>query len=84
MCRDEGALRRPLVRVGVTGRPARVARHRWLGDKRTMVVHDLDAARPACAVDDLVASDRFATFGPDSAAEARNRGYHPCRHCRGI
>lgn len=65
------------------GRPARFRRHRWLGDKRTMVVHDLDAAAPACRIDDLVASGRFASFGPDSEAEARNRGYSPCRHCRG-
>lgn len=116
---DEGALRRPLVRVpaavaetdrahppryrvwpasasgirmllpdkalrlGVTApRPARFGRIRWLGDKRTMVVHDLDAAIGDCRVDELVGSGRFASFGPDSAAEARNRGYRPCRWCR--
>jgi hypothetical protein len=68
----------------VTARPARFAGVRWLGDKRTMVVHDLDAARPACAVEDLAASLGAATFGPDSLAEARNRGYRPCRRCRVI
>ena len=47
-----------------------------------MVVHDLDAAAAACGLDDLLASERFASFGPDDVAEARNRGYRPCRHCR--
>lgn len=63
-------------------RPARFRHHRWLGDKRTMVVHDLDAAGDACDLDDLLASERFASFGPDTASEARNRGYRPCRLCR--
>ena len=67
--------------VSAADRPARFRRHRWLGDKRTMVVHDLDRAA-ACGIDDLLASQRFATFGPDSAAEARNRGYRECRRCR--
>lgn len=62
-------------------RPARFRHSRWLGDKRAMVVHDLDAARPACGLDDLLASARFATFGPDSLPEARNRGYRPCPRC---
>ncbi|HET7487468.1 MAG TPA: hypothetical protein VFJ85_06020 [Acidimicrobiales bacterium] len=73
-------LRHPLVRAMT--RPARFERHRWVGDKRSMVVHDLDGAQPGCAVDELVASGRFATFGPDTAAEAANRGYGQCRHCR--
>lgn len=64
-------------------RPPRFQRHRWLGDKRTMVVHDLDAGVDGCKIDDLVASQRVASFGPDSLAEARNRGFRPCRHCRG-
>ena len=67
--------------TSVAGRPARFRRHRWLGDKRSMVVHDLDAAVPACAVEDLLAAERFASFGPDSLAEARNRGYRPCPRC---
>ena len=63
-------------------RPARFRHHRWLGDKRTMVVHDLDAAGDSCRVDELLASERFASFGPDSVSEARNRGYRPCPYCR--
>ena len=65
----------------MTPRPPRFAAVRWLGDKRTMRVHDLDVTVESCGLDDLLASERFATFGPDSPVEARNRGYRRCRHC---
>lgn len=64
-------------------RPTRFESHRYLGDKRSMVVHDLDAAVDACAVDELMASEEFYAFGPDTLPEARNRGYRACRHCIG-
>jgi len=64
-------------------RPIRFEEHRWLGDKRTQVVHDLDHAQPACGIDELLASEQFAAFGPDLLAEARNRGYRPDPHCVG-
>ena len=64
-------------------RPVRFEHFRWLGDKRRMTVHDLDATVDACAIDDLMESEQFAAFGPDRLAEARNRGYHACRHCVG-
>ncbi|MGH8972631.1 MAG: hypothetical protein ACRD0C_05445 [Acidimicrobiia bacterium] len=62
-------------------RPTRFEHHRYVGDKRSRVVHDLDQATEACAIDELVASERFAAFGPDTVPEAANRGYRPCRHC---
>ena len=62
-------------------RPTRFEDHRWLGDKRTQRVHDLDNATHACAIDELMASEQFAAFGPDTLPEARNRGYRACRHC---
>jgi len=62
-------------------RPARFRRHRWLGDKRSLRVHDLDNSATACRLGELLGSEEFATFGPDLMAEARNRGYRPCRHC---
>ena len=62
-------------------RPTRFENNRYLGDKRKQVVYDLDlaAADPevATAIDELLASERFAAFGPDTLAEARNRGYRP-------
>jgi hypothetical protein len=68
------------------GRPTRFENNRYLGDKRTQVVYDLDLADSepavAAAIDDLLASERFAAFGPDTLAEARNRGYRPHRSIR--
>ena len=62
-------------------RPRNFEEHRWLGDKRNQRVHDLDNPTDACGLDDLLASEQFAAFGPDSLPEARNRGYHRCHHC---
>lgn len=56
-------------------RPARFEHQRWLGDKRTQVVYDLDAVVDESVIEELLASEQFATFGPDTLAEARNRGY---------
>lgn len=57
-------------------RPIRFEHHRWLGDKRTQVVYDVDAA-PQEAIDDIVAAEAGQAFGPDTLVEARNRGYKP-------
>lgn len=62
-------------------RPRPFQDHRYVGDKRTQRVHDLDNATDACGIDALMASGQFASFGPDTLAEARNRGYRPCPHC---
>ncbi|HET8931476.1 MAG TPA: hypothetical protein VFN21_12525 [Acidimicrobiales bacterium] len=58
-------------------RPTRFEEFRWLGDKRTQIVHDLDNCE-AEVVDELMESGQFAAFGPDTVDEARNRGYRPC------
>jgi hypothetical protein len=67
-------------------RPTRFEHNRYLGDKRTQVVYDLDLAGSdpgvAAAVEELLESERFAAFGPDTLAEARNRGYRPDRSIR--
>lgn len=65
---------------GVT-RPTRFESHQFLGDKRTQIVHDLDAVTDACGIDELMASEKFAAFGPDTLPEARNRGYESCPYC---
>ncbi|MDQ6614094.1 MAG: hypothetical protein M3083_04950 [Actinomycetota bacterium] len=62
-------------------RPTRFEHHRWLGDKRTQRVHDLDHTVPECHLEELLASGQFAAFGPDLLAEARNRGYRPHPPC---
>lgn len=57
-------------------RPTRFEHSRYLGDKRTQIVYDLDdAATPKHVIDDIVATGNGATFGPDNLAEARNRNY---------
>lgn len=62
-------------------RPTRFEHNRYVGDKRTRAVHDLDATTAACAIDELMASEQFASFGPDCLPEARNRGYQPHPAC---
>lgn len=64
-------------------RPTRFEHNQYVGDKRTRLVHDLDASTDDCRIDDLLASEQFAAFGPDSLAEARNRGYRPHPPCTG-
>lgn len=64
-------------------RPRNYEHHRWVGDKRNRRVHDLDAAADACGIGELMASERFAGFGPDTLTEAANRGYRACPHCAG-
>jgi hypothetical protein len=64
-------------------RPRAFEDFRYLGDKRRQVVYDLDLADSdpavAAAIEELVASEQFAAFAPDTLAEARNRGYHAHR-----
>jgi hypothetical protein len=55
--------------------------HRFVGDKRSMIFHDLSAERDECRIDDIVEHESIALFGPDEAAEARNRGYKQCGYC---
>ncbi len=56
-------------------RPSRFAHTRFLGDKRTQLVYDLDEWSDAAVIDEIVASEVGACFGPDTLPEARNRGY---------
>jgi hypothetical protein len=67
-------------------RPARFEHQRFLGDKRRLVVHDLDLygrdPEVTAAVDEVIAAETFLAFGPDTLAEARNRGYRPDRALR--
>jgi hypothetical protein len=56
--------------------PSRFEHHRFVGDKRNQVVYDVDDADlDQAVIDDLMASEQFTCFGPDTLAEARNRGY---------
>jgi hypothetical protein len=58
-------------------RPVRFEHHRYLGDKRTQVVYDIDALSESEAprIEELLEAETFLCFGPDTLAEAANRGY---------
>jgi hypothetical protein len=62
-------------------RPTRFEHTRFLGDKRTQVVHDLDVCDEPEVIEELMAAEAFLSFGPDTLAEARNRGYRLCKRC---
>ena len=67
-------------------KPTKFEHNRFVGDKRILVVYDLDQYGTdedvTAAVDELMASERFLAFGPDTLAEARNRGYRPSKELR--
>ncbi|MEM9133677.1 MAG: hypothetical protein AAF962_15365 [Actinomycetota bacterium] len=60
-------------------RPGKFEHFRWVGDKRTQVVYDVDALLEADAeiIDELMDAGTYLCFAPDTLAEARNRGYRP-------
>jgi hypothetical protein len=64
-------------------RPVRFEHYRYVGDKRSLIVYDLDLYgvddEVTAAVDGLLESERFLAISPQTLAEARNRGYRPHR-----
>jgi len=67
-------------------RPVHFEHYRYLGDKRTQVVYDLDLygvdPTVTAEVDGVLAAETFAAISPQTLAEARNRCYHPHRSIR--
>lgn len=63
----------------------RFAHHRFVGIRSTMTVYDCDDPAQFAAIEALLADGAVerrlgvGTFGPDTAAEARNRGFAPPR-----
>lgn len=64
-------------------RHRRFEAHRFVGTRDDMVVYDTDDVEAADSLiarietDDLLAKNLLQTFGPDTLAEARNRGFRP-------
>jgi len=56
-------------------RSGKFEHHQFVGDKRTQKVYDIDATTDEAAVNELLESERYISFSPDTLAEARNRGY---------
>ena len=55
--------------------PVKFEHTRFLGDKRTQLVYDLDEWTDQAVIDEIVDAEVGLCFGPDTLAEARNRGY---------
>jgi hypothetical protein len=66
-------------------RPTKFEEFRFIGDRRTQVVYDVDNIDDESIIEELVAADwvpelngpAYTCFAPDTLAEARNRGYKP-------
>ncbi len=58
-------------------RPTKFEHNRWVGDKRTQVVYDVDNIDDPSIIDELMEAETYLCFGPDELKEARNRGYKP-------
>ncbi len=60
-------------------RPARFEGRRYLGDKRNQLAYDMeestDSEASETAIQELMESEKFLAFAPDTAEEVRNRGY---------
>lgn len=56
-------------------RPGKFEEFRWIGDKRNRVVYDVDNLTDESIIDELMEAGTYTCFGPDTLAEARNRGY---------
>lgn len=56
-------------------RPLRFEHSRFVGDKRTQLVYDVDKWTDVDVVREFVDLGTGICFGPDTLAEARNRGY---------
>ena len=66
----------PLHSAGME-RPKQFEEHRWVGDKRSQIVYDVDRLEDESLIAELVEAGTYLCFGPDTLAEARNRGYRP-------
>lgn len=58
-------------------RPKQFEEHRWVGDKRSQIVYDVDRLEDESLIAELMEAGTYLCFGPDTLAEARNRGYRP-------
>lgn len=56
-------------------RPTRFEHTQYLGDKRTQLVYDVDGWSDEPVINEIVEAETGICFGPDTLAEARNRGY---------
>jgi len=58
-----------------SNRPNKFEHFRFMGDKRTQLVYDLDNWSDVAVTTEIADLGVGLCFGPDTLAEARNRGY---------
>ena len=69
--------------AGGSSRLDRFEKSRFIGTRDTMTVYDCDDADQLARLearveaDDLLARNLIQSYGPDTLAEARNRGFRP-------
>ena len=54
---------------------------RYLGDENNLIVHDLENAKSACEIDEILDDSHGVRFEPDSLEQAERERYRPCRRC---
>jgi len=60
--------------------------HRFLGNKNTKEVHDLekeDTSGSGCQIDEILRADNAVYFIPDTLAQAKSENYDNCAKCLG-
>lgn len=55
---------------------------KYLGNKNTMEVHDLDNEKTNCQINEIKI-EHIVTFYPDNLEKAIRNGYDRCAHCLG-
>lgn len=55
--------------------------HRYLGNQRSLEVHDLARERPACQIDEIIAAGNAVVSDLDSLEAFTRLGYDPGGHC---
>ena len=63
---------------------ARRNSYRYLGNKNTKEVHDLDnedTSPSGCQIDEIIRAGHAVSFNPDTLEEAHRQGYDNCAKC---
>ena len=63
-------------------RAVRFEHNRWLGDKRTQIVHDVDACDDPSTITELIQPETFLSFAPGEPAQAPDPANRAVRAAR--
>lgn len=56
-------------------RPIKFEHFQFVGDKRNLTAYDVDCMTDESIINELMEAGTYLCFGPDTATEARNRGF---------